>query len=134
MGFKPFKAVTRALGIPDKAASVIGTVIMPVAKLGDLTSNALANYVTSAVQPEAKAQVSGLSIPYPGATYNVYQGGYAEPPAYSVYFAEEGRHTPWDYSTDSSPMSSGMSWADSPMISPSAPSWEMLLQASFLNP
>lgn len=96
--FKPFKATTRALGIPDKVAAVI----FPGARIAEDAANAAINYVGNKVlQPQGKGAATGMNIPYPGGNYTVYNQGYGTPPAYSVYFQEEGRNTPWDYSTGS---------------------------------
>lgn len=128
--FKPFKAITRAVGIPDKVA----TVILPGVRLAEEAANAAINYtVNKVVQPQGKGAATGLNVPYPGGNYNVYHSGYGPPPAYSVYFQEEGRHTPWDFSTDLSETSPEMYSETSWRTSPLADSWETRFKASLLN-
>lgn len=128
--FKPFKAITRGLGIPDKAANLIGTIAFPMGKIGDVSATALGNYLVGMVSPDKPAQQSSA---FPGASYNIYGGSYGAPPAYSVYFQEEGRHTPWDYSMDSSQTSLAMWSEPSPMNLASVDSWETHFQTSLRN-
>lgn len=129
--FKPFKAVTRALGVPDKVA----TVIFPGMRVAEEAANAAINFATKAVvQPQGKGAATGMNVPYPGGNYNVYHSGYGPPPAYSVYFQEEGRNTPWDFSTDLYPTSPGMYSEAWPMTSASADSWEMRFRTLIANP
>jgi hypothetical protein len=116
----PFKPITRALGIPDKAANVI----FPVQAVAGAATHLAVSKLENVIHPSAKqATFQPGSGPFePGPAASFYQGQYAPPPAYSVYFADDSIYggPKWDFSMDfwetssgtSRRMSPGTSWGD----------------------
>ena len=92
-----------------------------------------------AVSSVGKAKQQVMEQGAPGGNYYIYGGGgygsqpYGPPPAYSVYFAEPGGPSTWDYSTSSIPFSTPLAGLDSGPISSTSDfnrSWEDLLANS----
>jgi hypothetical protein len=111
--FKPFKAISRAVGIPDPVAKAI----FPVAAVAEAAANVAISKVQNVIQPSAKqATFQPGGGPFdPGPTSSFYQRQYAQPPAYSVYFADDSIYggPKWEFSTDSwetSSVISRMTW------------------------
>jgi hypothetical protein len=119
-------SVGKALGIGNINKGPVAQalkIIFPVYTIGDLVVNAVGKTVNNYIQPAAKGAASGMNVPYPGNNYNITQGGYGAPPAYSVYFQEE-RQSSWDSSTDSLTMWQPTSWDRSSMNS--ATPWDQV--------
>jgi hypothetical protein len=120
LSFKPFKAVSRALGIPDPVAKAI----FPVAAVAEAAANVAISKVQNVIQPSAKqASFQPGSGPFdPGPATQFYHGQYGAPPAYSVYFSDDSIYggAKWDFSMGYSATTSetsqrtlpGTSWGD----------------------
>jgi hypothetical protein len=115
--FKPFKAISRAVGIPDPVAKAI----FPVAAVAEAAANVAISKLENVIQPSAKqASFQPGGGPFePGPATSFYQGQYAPPPAYSVYFSDDSIYggPRWDFSTDYSGTSSGISHKTLPATS-----------------
>jgi hypothetical protein len=99
LSFKPFKAISRALGVPDTVAKAI----FPVAAVAEAAANVAISKAQNVIQPSAKqASFQPGGGPFePGPATIFYHGQYAPPPAYSVYFADDSIYggPKWDFST-----------------------------------
>jgi hypothetical protein len=117
LSFKPFKAITRAVGIPDPVAKAI----FPVAAVAESAAGAAVRKIENVIHPSAKqASFQPGNGPFePGPATSFYQGQYAPPPAYSVYFSDDSIYggPKWDFSTDYWETSSGITHRTSPQIS-----------------
>jgi hypothetical protein len=146
--FDPFKAITRAVGIPDKIVPWIFPVPWATSKLTDLAISATSHLISGALTPRAPAQQMSVApqIGYgPTPPYNVsygapsYSGGYGAGSygggygggAYDAWnyqpLPTPYGGSPWGYSTQS-PM-----YLSQPFPTYSAPvqdrTWEDLIPA-----
>lgn len=112
MGFNPFKAITRAVGLPDKSpvTKILQIATAPIFLPTQLAVSAGTKILSSAIPggPSAGVQqihdnapqpVSGGNVPQPiSPSYVYYAGG-------GGYAPLAGGYNPWDYSTPSIPYS-----------------------------
>lgn len=123
--FNPTKAITRALGLSDKAIPIVNTVF-PVFYVAHKAIEAAGNAVNKAVSgSSAKTQAANQIMPQNGPSTNYYYT--PEPSGFSSYNSAGGyapdmynqpsynEVPPWDYSTYSQPMNQApvSTWATS---------------------
>lgn len=117
MGFNLVKAVSRAVGLPDKIGKIIVSAVAPPLALTDLAVNAIGSGVAALSHPHQSAalgpETQQYNISLPGQGYNPYPQYSVVPTGFSDYqpistgaqfadFSGSGFNDqgvmPWDYS------------------------------------
>jgi len=109
VGLNLVKAVSRAVGLPDKVGKPLVTALFPALAVTDVAVGAVTGVVGGLAAPHQSAPVdSGHSGYYPVTNQYIQPGSYPQQQPYQLPFSDynspvvqQGGYPSWEYSTPS---------------------------------